>query len=144
KMGSSTLVKAASIDSLLNECIHAFDDSLELHVNLLPRTLLLMHRWYVPSAELAGKLLMIYPTWETHGGAVARTSAGSEFTLDLGLIRITEEEFRDVAARLGCEKHFELIDISTMYAVHTENNQEEAAMITFKKEQCGHNCVKNV
>uniref|UniRef100_A0A3P9HFC0 N-terminal Ras-GEF domain-containing protein n=1 Tax=Oryzias latipes TaxID=8090 RepID=A0A3P9HFC0_ORYLA len=82
-MGSSTLGKAASIDSLLNEYIHAFDDSAELHVNLLPRTLLLMHRWYVPSAELAGKLLMIYPTWETHG-AVARTSAGSEFTLDLG------------------------------------------------------------
>uniref|UniRef100_A0A3P9LDE3 N-terminal Ras-GEF domain-containing protein n=1 Tax=Oryzias latipes TaxID=8090 RepID=A0A3P9LDE3_ORYLA len=93
KMGSSTLVKAASIDSLLNECIHAFDDSLELHVNLLPRTLLLMHRWYVPSAELAGKLLMIYPTWETHGGAVARTSAGSEFTLDLAAEPTTFPKF---------------------------------------------------
>uniref|UniRef100_A0A3P9KCT7 Uncharacterized protein n=1 Tax=Oryzias latipes TaxID=8090 RepID=A0A3P9KCT7_ORYLA len=132
---------------------HGYDSG-ELHVHLLPRTLLLMHRWYVrPSAELAGKLLMIYPTWgKDHQSTRLRicylmrywiVTFPAEFTLDLGLIRITEE-FRDVAARLGCEKHFELIDISTMYAVHTENNQEEAATITFKKEQCGHNCVKNV
>lgn len=37
------------------------DDEGELHDNQLPRTLLLMHRWYVSSAELAGKLLIIYP-----------------------------------------------------------------------------------
>ena len=37
----------------------------------------------------------------------------AEFNLDLGLIRLTEE-FRDVAAQLGCEEHFKLIDISTM------------------------------
>ncbi|XP_054874936.1 ras guanyl-releasing protein 3 isoform X2 [Amphiprion ocellaris] len=59
-MGSSTLGKAASLDTLLNECIHAFDDSGELQAYLLPRSLLLMHRWYVTSSELAGKLLMIY------------------------------------------------------------------------------------
>ena len=37
----------------------------------------------------------------------------AEFNLDLGLIRLTEE-FRDVAAQLGCEEHLKLIDISTM------------------------------
>lgn len=37
----------------------------------------------------------------------------AEFNLDLGLIRITEE-FRHVAAQLGCEEHFKFIDISTM------------------------------
>lgn len=37
----------------------------------------------------------------------------AEFNLDLGLIRITEE-FRGVAAHLGSEEHFKLIDISTM------------------------------
>ncbi|KAM8852814.1 ras guanyl-releasing protein 3 isoform 1-T1 [Synchiropus picturatus] len=37
----------------------------------------------------------------------------AEFNLDLGLIRITEE-FREVAAKLGCEAHFKLIDISTI------------------------------
>lgn len=39
------------------------DDNGDLQSNLLPRSLLLMHRWYVTSTELAGKLLMIYPTW---------------------------------------------------------------------------------
>ncbi|TDH00996.1 hypothetical protein EPR50_G00175630 [Perca flavescens] len=63
-MGSSTLGKAASLDALLNECIHAFDDNGELQANLIPRSLLLMHRWYITSSELAGKLLMIYPIWQ--------------------------------------------------------------------------------
>lgn len=46
-----------SFDSLL-----FIDDHGELQANLLPRSLLLMHRWYVTSSELARKLLMIYPT----------------------------------------------------------------------------------
>uniref|UniRef100_A0A665UBA4 RAS guanyl releasing protein 3 (calcium and DAG-regulated) n=1 Tax=Echeneis naucrates TaxID=173247 RepID=A0A665UBA4_ECHNA len=128
-MGSSTLGKAASLDVLLEECIQAFDDCGELQANLLPRSLLLMHRWYVTSSDLAGKLLMIYPR------ATVITVIGdncqrirlkicylmrywivtfpAEFNLDLGLIRITEE-FRDLAAQLGCEEHFKLIDISTI------------------------------
>ncbi|KAM4590831.1 ras guanyl-releasing protein 3 isoform 2-T3 [Odontesthes bonariensis] len=123
-MGSSTLGKAASLDALLNECIHAFEDSGKLHVNLLPRSLLLMHRWYVTSSELAGKLLTMYR--DCKGDSCQRTrlkicylmrywivTFPAEFNLDLGLIRITEE-FRDVAAQLGCEKHFKLIDISAI------------------------------
>ncbi|MED6268791.1 Ras guanyl-releasing protein 3, partial [Characodon lateralis] len=37
----------------------------------------------------------------------------AEFNLDLGLIQITEE-FREVAAQLGSEEHFKLIDISAI------------------------------
>ncbi|XP_069575696.1 ras guanyl-releasing protein 3 [Brachyistius frenatus] len=123
-MGSSTLGKAASLDALLNECIHAFDERGELQADLLPRSLLLMHRWYVTSSELAGKLLMIYRDCEGDGCQRSRlkicylmrywiVTFPAEFNLDLGLIRITEE-FRDVAAQLGCEEHFNLIDISTI------------------------------
>ncbi|XP_050932596.1 ras guanyl-releasing protein 3 isoform X2 [Lates calcarifer] len=123
-MGSSALGKAASLDALLNECIQAFGDNGELQANLLPRSLLLMHRWYVTSSELAGKLLMMYR--DCKGDNCQRTrlkicylmrywivTFPAEFNLDLGLIRITEE-FRDVAAQLGCEEHFKLIDISTI------------------------------
>ncbi|XP_071337681.1 ras guanyl-releasing protein 3 isoform X3 [Trachinotus anak] len=123
-MGSSTLGKAASLNSLLDECIQAFDDHGELQGNLLPRSLLLMHRWYVTSSELAGKLLMMYR--DCKGDNCQRTrlkicylmrywivTFPAEFNLDLGLIRITEE-FRDMAAQLGCEEHFKLIDISTI------------------------------
>ncbi|AWP14469.1 putative ras guanyl-releasing protein 3 [Scophthalmus maximus] len=115
-MGSSTLGKAASLDALLNECIQAFDDNGELQANLLPRCLLLMHRWYVTSSELAGKLLMIYPESRLKICYLMRywiVTFPAEFNLDLGLIRITEE-FRDVAGQLGCEEHFKLIDISTI------------------------------
>uniref|UniRef100_A0A8C2C178 RAS guanyl releasing protein 3 (calcium and DAG-regulated) n=1 Tax=Cyprinus carpio TaxID=7962 RepID=A0A8C2C178_CYPCA len=116
-MGSFTLGKAASLELLLEACIRAFDDDGELHENQLPRTLLLMHRWYVSSTELAGKLLIIYPVptrlkicylmryW------IAEFPA--EFDLDLGLIRLTEE-FRDAAAQLGGDEHIKLLDISTI------------------------------
>ncbi|KAJ8014190.1 hypothetical protein DPEC_G00037680 [Dallia pectoralis] len=130
-MGSSTLGKAAPIGTLLEACIQSFDDNGALQSVQLPRTLLLMHRWYVTSTELAGKLLMIYPFIWLHtkpllGDECQRTRLKicylmrywitvfpAEFNLDLGLIRLTEE-FRDVAAQLGCEEHFKLIDISTI------------------------------
>uniref|UniRef100_A0AAQ4RWD0 RAS guanyl releasing protein 3 (calcium and DAG-regulated) n=1 Tax=Gasterosteus aculeatus aculeatus TaxID=481459 RepID=A0AAQ4RWD0_GASAC len=123
-MGSATLGKAASLDALLNACIHAFDDDGDLKANLLPRTLLLMHRWYITSSEMVGKLLMMYR--ESKGETCQRTrlkicymmrywivTFPAEFNLDLGLIQITEE-FRDVAAHLSCEEHLKLLDISTI------------------------------
>uniref|UniRef100_A0A672FQY4 RAS guanyl releasing protein 3 (calcium and DAG-regulated) n=1 Tax=Salarias fasciatus TaxID=181472 RepID=A0A672FQY4_SALFA len=112
-MGSSTLGKAATIDALLNECIDAFDDGGELQSSLTPRSLLLMHRWYVSSPDLAAKLLN---DLLLTAGALFRywiVNFPAEFNLDLGLIRIMGE-FRDVAARLGCDEHFKLIDISTI------------------------------
>ncbi|KAM9561239.1 ras guanyl-releasing protein 3-like isoform 4-T4 [Salvelinus alpinus] len=141
-MGTSTLGKAAPLNMLLDSCIQAFDDNGELQSNQLPRTLLLMHRWYVTSTELAGKLLVIYRDCQgdecqrtrlkicylmshitlqiTEQGAPGSPCAGywitvfpAEFNLDMGLIRLTEE-FRDVAAQLGCEEHYKLIDISTI------------------------------
>ncbi|XP_026165461.1 ras guanyl-releasing protein 3 isoform X1 [Mastacembelus armatus] len=123
-MGSATLGKAASLDTLLNECIQAFDDDGELQANLLPRTLLLMHRWYVTSSELVGKLLIMYRDCKSANCLRTRLKIcyfmrfwietfPAEFNLDLGLIRLTEE-FRDVAAQLGYEEHFKLIDISAI------------------------------
>ncbi|KAM6956614.1 ras guanyl-releasing protein 3 [Aplochiton taeniatus] len=129
-MGTFTFGKAASLNTLLEACIQVFDDNGELQASHLPRTLLLMHRWYVTSTELAGKLLLIYPSILTYrdcqGGDCQKTrlkicyfmrywivTFPAEFNLDLGLIRITEE-FRDVAAQLGREEHFKLIDISTI------------------------------
>uniref|UniRef100_A0A3Q3LD97 N-terminal Ras-GEF domain-containing protein n=1 Tax=Labrus bergylta TaxID=56723 RepID=A0A3Q3LD97_9LABR len=113
-MGTSTLGKAASLDALLNECIHAFDDNGQLQANLLPRNLLMMHRWYVTSSELS----LTYPTYRDcsschHLYRYWIVTFPAEFNLDLGLIQITEE-FRDVAAQLGCEEHFKFLDISTM------------------------------
>ncbi|XP_033978354.1 ras guanyl-releasing protein 3 isoform X3 [Trematomus bernacchii] len=123
-MGASTLGKAASLDALLKECTRAFDDNGELQANLLPRILLLMHRWYITSSELAGKLLMMYRDCKDDSCQRTRlkicylmrywiVTFPAEFNLDLGLIRLTEE-FRDVAAQLGSQEHFKLLDISTI------------------------------
>ncbi|XP_048862576.1 ras guanyl-releasing protein 3 isoform X1 [Brienomyrus brachyistius] len=123
-MGSSLLGKAAYLGQLLEACIHAFDDSGDLQGCQLPRVMLLMHRWYVTSTELAGKLLAMYRNCQGDDSQRTRLKIcylmrywtvefPAEFNLDLGLIQLTEE-FRDVAAQLGYEEHIKLIDISTI------------------------------
>ncbi|XP_065445291.1 ras guanyl-releasing protein 3 isoform X2 [Chrysemys picta bellii] len=85
---------------------------------------LLMHRWYLPSTELAGKLLSIYRDASGEKSSEFRLKIccfirywilefPAEFNLDLGLIRLTEE-FREVASQLGHEEHVHLIDISSI------------------------------
>ncbi|XP_062862852.1 ras guanyl-releasing protein 3 isoform X2 [Trichomycterus rosablanca] len=123
-MGSRMLGKAAPLDLLLDSCISAFDDGGELNADPLPRTLLLMHRWYVSSTELAGKLLIMYRDCTGDERETTRLKIcylmrywivefPAEFDLDLGLIRLTEE-FRDVTAQLGYKQHQQLLDISTI------------------------------
>lgn len=55
------IISVISINFFCDRLSFVKDDDGELHENQLPRTLLLMHRWYVSSTELAGKLLIIYP-----------------------------------------------------------------------------------
>ncbi|XP_034620799.1 ras guanyl-releasing protein 3 isoform X3 [Trachemys scripta elegans] len=123
-MGSNTLGKAATLDELLNTCIEMFDNKGHLGTSHLPRMVLLMHRWYLPSTELAGKLLSIYRDASGEKSSEFRLKIccfirywilefPAEFNLDLGLIRLTEE-FREVASQLGYEEHVHLIDISSI------------------------------
>ncbi|XP_025072529.1 ras guanyl-releasing protein 3 isoform X1 [Alligator sinensis] len=123
-MGSNTLGKAATLDDLLNTCIEMSDDKGGLGTAHLPRTFLLMHRWYLSSTELAGKLLSIYRDASGENCDEFRLKIcyfmrywilefPAEFNLDLGLIRLTEE-FREVATQLGYEAHIHLIDISSI------------------------------
>ncbi|XP_065257542.1 ras guanyl-releasing protein 3 [Emys orbicularis] len=123
-MGSNTLGKAATLDELLNTCIEMFDNKGHLGTSHLPRMVLLMHRWYLPSTELAGKLLSIYRDASGEKCSEFRLKIccfirywilefPAEFNLDLGLIRLTEE-FREVASQFGYEEHVHLIDISSI------------------------------
>ncbi|KAK9411870.1 ras guanyl-releasing protein 3 [Crotalus adamanteus] len=101
-----------------------FDDKGELNGNNLPRTFLLMHRWYLSSTELANKLLYIYRN--ANGGNCSEIRLKicyfmrywilefpAEFNLDLGLAHLTEE-FQELACHLGYEEHIQLIDISSI------------------------------
>ncbi|XP_072290399.1 ras guanyl-releasing protein 3-like, partial [Eucyclogobius newberryi] len=123
-MGSWSLRKAATLDELLHQSVHCFDDSGDVNGQVLPRVLLLMHQWYVSSTELAQHLLCMYRSCKAENCEETRLKIcffmrfwiqtfPAEFNLDLGLIRITEE-FRDWTRRLGCEEQSLLLDISSI------------------------------
>ncbi|OWK61249.1 Ras guanyl-releasing protein 3 [Lonchura striata] len=89
-----------------------------------------MHRWYLPSTELAGKLLSTYPFtkyWILEFPA--------EFNLDLGLIRLTEE-FQEVASQLGYEDHIHLIDISSIPSYDWMRRVTQRKKISKKGKAC--------
>uniref|UniRef100_A0A8C0LFZ4 RAS guanyl releasing protein 3 n=1 Tax=Canis lupus dingo TaxID=286419 RepID=A0A8C0LFZ4_CANLU len=141
-MGSSGLGKAATLDELLSTCIEMFDDNGELNNSYLPRIVLLMHRWYLSSTELAEKLL--YASGESCDEVRLKIcyfmrywilKFPAEFNLDLGLIRMTEE-FREVASQLGYEKHISLIDISSIPSYDWMRRVTQRKKVSKKGKAC--------
>ncbi|XP_075811151.1 ras guanyl-releasing protein 3 [Microtus pennsylvanicus] len=145
-MGSSGLGKAATLDDLLSTCIEMFDDNGELNDSYLPRIVLLMHRWYLSSTELAEKLLCMYQNARGEGCDEFRLKVcyfmrywilkfPAEFNLDLGLIRMTEE-FREVASQLGYEKHLSLMDISSVPSYDWMRRVTQRKKVSKKGKAC--------
>ncbi|XP_040848993.1 ras guanyl-releasing protein 3 isoform X1 [Ochotona curzoniae] len=145
-MGSSGLGKAATLDELLSTCIEMFDDNGELNDSCLPRIVLLMHRWYLSSTELAEKLLCMYRNANGESCDEFRLKIcyfmrywilkfPAEFNLDLGLIRMTEE-FRDAASQLGYEKHINLIDISSIPSYDWMRRVTQRKKVSKKGKAC--------
>ncbi|KAK2506654.1 hypothetical protein MC885_011339 [Smutsia gigantea] len=60
--GILDLDKGCTVEELLRGCIEAFDDSGKVRDPQLVRMFLMMHPWYIPSSQLAAKLLHIYPS----------------------------------------------------------------------------------
>nr|XP_026244630.1 ras guanyl-releasing protein 3 isoform X3 [Urocitellus parryii] len=145
-MGSSGLGKAATLDELLSTCIEMFDDNGELNNSYLPRIVLLMHRWYLSSTELAERLLCMYRHASGESCDEFRLKIcyfmrywilkfPAEFNLDLGLIRMTEE-FREVASQLGYEKHISLIDISSIPSYDWMRRVTQRKKVSKKGKAC--------
>ncbi|XP_034370411.1 ras guanyl-releasing protein 3 [Arvicanthis niloticus] len=145
-MGSNGLGKAATLDELLSTCIEMFDDNGELNDSYLPRIVLLMHRWYLSSTELAGKLLCMYRNASGERSDEFRLKVcyfmrywilkfPAEFNLDLGLIRMTEE-FREVASQLGYEKHINLMDISSIPSYDWMRRVTQRKKVSKKGKAC--------
>uniref|UniRef100_A0A8C8SUG1 N-terminal Ras-GEF domain-containing protein n=1 Tax=Pelusios castaneus TaxID=367368 RepID=A0A8C8SUG1_9SAUR len=55
------LDKGCTVEELLQGCIEAFDNEGKVRDPQLVRMFLMMHPWYIPSSQLASKLLHIYP-----------------------------------------------------------------------------------
>ncbi|KYO49008.1 hypothetical protein Y1Q_0016600 [Alligator mississippiensis] len=49
-----------TLDQLIHGCIQAFDNEGQVRDPELVRMFLMMHPWYLPSAQLAARLLRIY------------------------------------------------------------------------------------
>nr|XP_044993523.1 ras guanyl-releasing protein 3 isoform X1 [Jaculus jaculus]XP_044993524.1 ras guanyl-releasing protein 3 isoform X1 [Jaculus jaculus]XP_044993525.1 ras guanyl-releasing protein 3 isoform X1 [Jaculus jaculus] len=145
-MGSSSLGKAATLDELLSTCVEMFDDNGELNNSYLPRIVLLMHRWYLSSTELAEKLLCMYRNASGENCNEFRLKIcyfmrywilkfPAEFNLDLGLIRMTEE-FREVASQLGYDGHISLMDISSVPSYDWMRRVTQRKRVSKKGKAC--------
>lgn len=73
--GTLDLDKGCTVEELLRGCIEAFDDSGKVRDPQLVRMFLMMHPWYIPSSQLAAKLLHIYPLRTLPGAFSPRSRA---------------------------------------------------------------------
>ncbi|KAF5904628.1 RAS guanyl-releasing protein 2 isoform X2, partial [Clarias magur] len=114
--------ESATVDELVEGCINAFDDSGKLKDLPLVRMFLMMHPWYLPSTDLAKKLLL--KSQEESCTAELRSRIChlvkfwiSEFPVEFNLNPALAEQIRDLRDQLtteGNEQESQLIDVESV------------------------------
>uniref|UniRef100_A0A3B3DXB1 RAS guanyl releasing protein 2 n=1 Tax=Oryzias melastigma TaxID=30732 RepID=A0A3B3DXB1_ORYME len=102
-METTTSEQSASVDELVEACIEAFDDKGILKEDSLVRMFLMMHPWYIPSTEMAKKLVLKY--WI------------SEFPAEFNLNPELADQIKDYKGLLttkGNESQSQLIDLDSV------------------------------
>ncbi|XP_072101961.1 RAS guanyl-releasing protein 2 [Mobula birostris] len=138
-------VKSATIDELIEECIKEFDDHGKLKNVALPHMFLLMHQWYLPSAELVGKLLNTYRDAGSSQSKILRlkicqlvsfwiSEFPAEFNLDSGLAEQVKE-LQETASREGHRRHSQLVDISQVPSYEWKRQITQRNHVTQKKRK---------
>uniref|UniRef100_A0A8C2M3S4 RAS, guanyl releasing protein 2 n=1 Tax=Cricetulus griseus TaxID=10029 RepID=A0A8C2M3S4_CRIGR len=120
------LDKGCTVEELLRGCIEAFDDSGKVRDPQLVRMFLMMHPWYIPSSQLAAKLLHIYP-WpqsrkDNSNSLQVKTCHLvrywiSAFPAEFDLNPELAEQIKELKALLdqeGNRRHSSLIDIESV------------------------------
>ncbi|KAK2865764.1 hypothetical protein Q7C36_001820 [Tachysurus vachellii] len=118
----SLSAESATVDELVEACINAFDDTGKLKDLSLVRMFLMMHPWYLPSIELAKKLLL--KSQEESCTAELRSRIChlvkfwiSEFPVEFNLNPALAEQIRDLRDQLnteGNEQESQLIDVESV------------------------------
>uniref|UniRef100_A0AAY5EDE1 RAS guanyl releasing protein 2 n=1 Tax=Electrophorus electricus TaxID=8005 RepID=A0AAY5EDE1_ELEEL len=113
---------SATVDDLVEACVQAFDDAGSLQNGSLVRMFLMMHPWYLPSHDLARKLLL--KSQEESATPEVRTRIChlvkfwiSEFPVEFNLNPALAEQIRDLREKLnteGNEKESQLINIESV------------------------------
>ncbi|XP_060773023.1 RAS guanyl-releasing protein 2-like isoform X1 [Neoarius graeffei] len=118
----SLSAESATVDELVEACINAFDDTGKLKDLSLVRMFLMMHPWYLPSIDLAKKLLL--KSQEESCTAELRSRIChlvkfwiSEFPVEFNLNPALAEQIRDLRDQLnteGNEQESQLIDVESV------------------------------
>ncbi|XP_042296793.1 RAS guanyl-releasing protein 2 isoform X2 [Sceloporus undulatus] len=118
------LEKGCTVDELLHGCIEGFDDEGKVRDPQLVRMFLMMHPWYIPSSELAAKLLQIYQESDGSENSSLQiktchlvrywiSAFPAEFDLNPELAEQIKE-LKELLGREGHERHSSLIDIESV------------------------------
>ncbi|XP_053475064.1 RAS guanyl-releasing protein 2-like isoform X1 [Ictalurus furcatus] len=118
----SLSAESATVDELVKACINAFDDTGKLKDLPLVRMFLMMHPWYLPSTDLAKKLLL--KSQEEGCTAELRSRIChlvkfwiSEFPVEFNLNPALAEQIRDLRDQLNTEgnaQESQLIDVESV------------------------------
>ncbi|XP_023041985.1 RAS guanyl-releasing protein 2 isoform X3 [Piliocolobus tephrosceles] len=122
--GTLDLDKGCTVEELLRGCIEAFDDSGKVRDPQLVRMFLMMHPWYIPSSQLAAKLLHIYQQSHKDNSNSLQVKTChlvrywiSAFPAEFDLNPELAEQIKELKALLdqeGNRRHSSLIDIDSV------------------------------
>uniref|UniRef100_A0A665TF12 RAS guanyl releasing protein 2 n=1 Tax=Echeneis naucrates TaxID=173247 RepID=A0A665TF12_ECHNA len=109
-MESTSSEQSATVDELVEACIQAFDEGGTLKDTSSVRMFLMMHPWYIPSTDMAKKLVLKYPSnfvlyWISEFPA--------EFNLNPELADQIKD-YKDLLCTEGNERQSQLIDLKSV------------------------------
>ncbi|XP_026177193.1 RAS guanyl-releasing protein 2 isoform X2 [Mastacembelus armatus] len=121
-MESMSLEQSATVDELVEACIQAFDEKGTLKDVSLVRMFLMMHPWYIPSTDMAKKLVL--KSQEENCTAECQTRIChlvkywiSEFPAEFNLnpeLADQIKDYKDLLTNEGNESQSQLIDLDSV------------------------------
>uniref|UniRef100_A0A3Q1F6M0 RAS guanyl releasing protein 2 n=1 Tax=Acanthochromis polyacanthus TaxID=80966 RepID=A0A3Q1F6M0_9TELE len=107
--------QSATVDELVEACIQAFDEKGTLKDTSLVRMFLMMHPWYIPSTDMAKKLVLKYPS--PLDSAPSKMYWISEFPAEFNLnpeLADQIKDYKDLLTTEGNERQSQLIDLDSV------------------------------
>ncbi|XP_078516885.1 RAS guanyl-releasing protein 2 [Lissotriton helveticus] len=144
-MDRSYLEKGCTVDVLLRMCIEAFDSEGKVTDPELVRMFLMMHPWYIPSSELAAKLLTL--SQETPGAEANSQRAKtchlvsywiSQFPAEFDLNPELAEQIKELKGLLnreGSRRQSSLIDIESVPSYEWKRQVTQRSTVAQKKRK---------
>uniref|UniRef100_A0A8C5DLB6 RAS guanyl releasing protein 2 n=1 Tax=Gouania willdenowi TaxID=441366 RepID=A0A8C5DLB6_GOUWI len=111
--------QSATVDGLIEACLQAFDEKGALNDTTLVRMFLMMHPWYIPSTDMAKKLVDKYPLCKKRRTRICHlvkywiSEFPAEFNLDPELVNQIKD-YKDLLTTEGNQRQSQLIDLDSV------------------------------